>query len=116
MGNNAGATGDGDLLKITAKTTGEAGDATLTLTKAELVAYEGEGEKFVPVDLTKASATTNVTRNLYDVNRDGVVDLLDIARAQRHYGTDDAICDVNQDGEVNIADLILILNHFTEAF
>lgn len=112
--NKAGADGTGDLLTVLAKPTGKTGTATVAITKAELCVYDGEAEKFVPADLTKASATTNVTRNLYDVNRDGVVDLLDIARAQRHYGTDDVICDVNQDGEVNIADLILILNHFTE--
>jgi hypothetical protein len=52
--------------------------------------------------------------SICDVNRDGVVDQLDVTRAQRYYGTADSVCDVNGDGTVDIEDLILILNHTTE--
>ena len=109
----AGTDGDADLLKITAQPTGQAGAATLEITQAELCAYEGENKTYVPADLTQASAATTVTRNLYDVNGDGVVNLLDVTRAQRHYGNDNFTCDVNHDGTVDINDLILILNNFT---
>ena len=55
---------------------------------------------------------------LHDVNQDGVVDLLDVTRAQRYYGLSEGDegwnpnADINGDGTVNIADLILILNNF----
>ena len=49
----------------------------------------------------------------YDVNRDGVVNQLDITRVQRYYGEYDPICDVNGDGIVDINDLILVLNNFS---
>ena len=49
-----------------------------------------------------------------DVNRDGVVDLLDVTRAQRYFGTDDPTCDVDGSGTVDVADLIMIMNNYTE--
>ena len=116
VGNNAGVNGEGDILHVTCKNTGKAGPATLTVTSAVLSVYqEEEGEEFVRAILDNATATTQVTYSIYDVNRDGVVNQLDVTRAQRFYGTDNAVCDVNGDGEVNIADLILILNHYTAA-
>ena len=72
------------------------------------------GEEYVEADLTNASVTTTVSFNPYDVNRDGVVDQLDITRAQRHFGLQDSRCDVDTDGDVDIADLILILNNYTD--
>ena len=51
--------------------------------------------------------------SIYDTNRDGVVDQLDITRVQRYYGVYDPICDVNGDGTVDINDLILVLNNFS---
>ena len=48
------------------------------------------------------------------MNHDGSVDQLDLTRAQRWYGTDNADCDINDDGEVNVADMILILNNFSK--
>ena len=115
VGNNAGANGEGDILTVTGKMTGKVGAATAEVTEAVLSGYDGEGESFLEVSLDGASASTTVNYNLYDVNHDGVVNQLDLTRAQRHYGTADATCDVNSDGEVNIADLILILNHYSAA-
>ena len=86
----------------------------------KLTAYDKEqGEATVNCILANASVVTTLAYDVYDVNRDGVVNLLDITRAQRYYGltvedaTWNAIADVNSDGVVDIADLILILNHFT---
>ena len=56
----------------------------------------------------------------YDVNEDGVVNLLDITRSQRYYGMREgdqgwyARADVNSDGTVDVSDLILILNNFSK--
>jgi len=50
--------------------------------------------------------------NPYDVNGDGVVNQLDMTRAQRFFGTNTPKADINGDGTVNIADLILIMMNF----
>ena len=93
------------------------GKISVDVTKAVLAAYLGEGpdggEKYVDVNLDKASCETEVDYNTFDVNRDGIVDMLDLTRAQRWFGTDDAICDVNDDGTVDVEDMILILNNYT---
>lgn len=104
-----------DLVSVRARLTGQVGTASLTVQEAVISCYDAEGESFANVKLEGASAETEITYSLYDVNHDGVVNQLDLTRAQRWYGMDDTTCDVNADGEVNIADLILILNHYTKA-
>ena len=115
--NNDGANGDGEILTITAKVLEKAGTATVTVTAAEMGAYLGEDdETIVQADLSAASVTTVVEYNVYDVNKDGEVNLLDITRAQRYYGSYHADADVNRDNAVDIDDLIRILNNYTELF
>ena len=60
--------------------------------------------------------TTVVAYNRFDVNKDGVINLLDLTRAQRFYNTNDPAADVSGDGIVDINDLILILNNYTDIF
>ena len=111
----AGCTGDGELLTVTVKLGETDGEAKAAVVSADLTAYEGEGETFVTAILDKASVTTTITSfDTYDVNRDGVVDQLDLTRAQRHYGSDHEYADVNDDGIVDIVDLILILNNYQD--
>jgi len=116
VGNLNGANGDGDILTVTAKPTGEKGSATVAVTYAELCAYDGEGEVFVNADLSQATVTTDMAFNPYDVNKDGVVDQRDMTRAQRFYNTNNADADVNDDNLVDIVDLILILQNYHEKF
>ena len=52
----------------------------------------------------------------YDINKDGVVNLLDVTRAQRFYGLADSAADIDGNGAVGIEDLVLILNNFDEPF
>lgn len=52
----------------------------------------------------------------YDINKDGVVNLLDVTRAQRFYGLADSAADIDGNGTVGIEDLVLILNNFDEPF
>ena len=94
----------------------KAGEATITVTFAEMCAYLGEKETYVSADLTAATVTTTVQHNVFDVNKDGTVDARDITRAQRYYGSDFPDADIDKDGKVTINDLILILNHFTDLF
>ena len=117
LGNNAGVTGDGDLFRITVKPTG-VGTAKVSLAEAEFASYDGDGESFVQVVFGTASVETVIDYSVYDANRDGVVNLLDITRAQRAYGTSagdanwNARADGNKDGVVDISDLILIANNY----
>ena len=92
----------------------EAFDTLYAQAEAQLSAYVGDGETFVNVIPGTMSVETKIDYSIYDVNRDGVVNQLDLTRAQRHYGTDDEICDVDNNGTVDIADLILILNNYTK--
>jgi len=62
--------------------------------------------------LTAAIAETTLELNIYDVNNDGVVNLLDVTRAQRWFGTTDPRGDITGDGWVTIEDLILIMQQF----
>jgi len=115
LGNNEGANGDGDLLTVTGKPTGKTGAYTVAITEARMAAFEGEGEINVEAALGEAFET-EMQENRFDVNRDGVVNQLDMTRCQRYYGTNFTDADVNRDGDVDIDDLILILNHFNNNF
>lgn len=48
----------------------------------------------------------------YDVNDDGVVNILDLVFVASHFGEADPKADVNGDGTVNILDLTLIVQNF----
>lgn len=122
LGNNKGMTNEEavDILAVHLKPTGEAGQATVTMTKVILSAFDGDAyETYVNAVLGNTSVTTEMKHSRYDVNHDGVVDMLDITRVQRFYGlerTDEgfyADADVNGDGVIDIADMILVLNNYT---
>ena len=91
---------------------------SLEVSPAEIdEAFETVEPQFLDI-LREAAANIRLfhekqVRNSFVINRDGVVNQLDITRAQRHYGSDNEICDVNDDGEVDIEDLILIRNNYT---
>ena len=109
-----------DIAVLKANTTGKTGNVTVELKDAVLSSYVGDSEAFIKTILTNASVTTNVHYSVYDVNQDGVVDQLDITRAQRCYGMNagdegwNTLADVNGDHVVDINDLILILNNYTK--
>ncbi len=101
-----------EIAKIVAATP-EVGTYTVALEDVTLSAYVGETEAYIDAVIGSASVETFVDYSIYDVNEDGVVDQLDITRAQRYFGAADETCDVDNSGLVDIADLILILNHYT---
>ena len=51
-------------------------------------------------------------KNPADVNRDGVLNILDLTLVVQAFGTDKASMDVNGDGLVNIRDLVFVANQF----
>lgn len=117
VGNNEGAVGEGDILTITAAPTGQAGEAAASVTYAEMGAYDGEGEVLVTALYEDATCTTVLTSyDIFDVNKDGIVNLLDVTRAQRFYGLYDADSDVDKDGKITVNDLILIINNYSDLF
>jgi hypothetical protein len=76
---------------------------------------------YFEADITNDVISTEVTPHYskYDINRDLVVDQLDLTAAQLYYAAREGddnwmlpkIADVNEDGRVDIEDLILILNN-----
>ena len=58
--------------------------------------------------------------NPYDLNQDGIVDIVDVAIAALAFGSTpsepnwDSRADVNPDGIINVFDLIVMLIHFGE--
>ena len=52
------------------------------------------------------------SKNPADVNRDGVVNILDLVLVAQALGTDKAGGDVNGDGVVNVFDLVFVANQF----
>jgi len=123
LANMTGADGEGVLFTVTATPTGVAGTASAVLTEVTLCAYQGEGETFVNAVVDQTPVTTVInTYSVFDVNRDGIVDQLDMTRAQRYFGLtlEDAdwyeYADVDGSDSVDIEDLILILNNYHELF
>ena len=121
MGNKDGVSGESDMLTVTVKTTGERGNASLAITEAVLSSYVGDDdETYVNTIFADAKITTEIDYSIYDVNRDGIVDQLDLTRCQRFYGmtAEDegwyVYADVNKDGTVDINDMILILNNYSK--
>ncbi len=119
--NNAGVTASEptELLTVICPVVA-VGDAVVTLEDASLSAYFGtNSETYLDVTYGSQSVTTEVGYSIYDVNEDGVVDQLDITRAQRAYGAVEGDAnwidraDIDDNGTVDIKDLILILNNYT---
>ena len=57
--------------------------------------------------------STNLPTNPYDVNADGVVNILDLTFVASRFGGSDPEADVNDDGIVNILDLVRIAQNFS---
>ncbi len=107
-----GISGDADIATVVTDIDW-VGAAGVELTEAVMSAYLGDAETFVTAACGETVVETVIDFHPCDVNQDGVVNQLDITRAQRFFGIADEICDVTGDGTVNTADLIMILNNYT---
>jgi hypothetical protein len=88
--------------------------------------YESAGTHTIKVTISdgteevSSSSTITITdlQPRWDVNEDGIVNVLDITLVGQNYGmaytTDLPRWDVNQDGTVNIQDLSIVSGHFGE--
>ena len=98
--------GDGALATFTFDVM-STGTTTVTLT--EVLFSDSEGTLTRP-QLDSLEITTVASYLREDVNRDGVVDLLDLMLVNTDFTqTGDLITDVNGDGVVNIADVVLVV-------
>ncbi|MCL1809187.1 MAG: C69 family dipeptidase [Clostridiales bacterium] len=111
------------------------GNAAMTVTAANVVGlYEDTTRYLIPI-IENGTATTVVARSKYDLNRDGVVDALDLGIMLLYCGFDadspnwdslvkvnDAwgngvtasMCDVNEDGLIDMLDLLDLFIHYTK--
>ena len=111
------------------------GNATMALTGARAVDVFGDTTKYLVTGIGECAATTIVARSKYDLNRDGVVDALDLGIMLLYCGFDadsadwdalvkvnDAwgnpvtasVCDVNGDGLIDMLDLLDLFIHYTK--
>lgn len=87
--------------------------STLSITRA--TAYQWLAPNFGPVkfensqDIVYKLVSSNL---LYDVNRDGVINIQDLVFVASRFGQQTAEGDVNNDGTVNILDLVLVAQNF----
>ncbi len=83
------------------------------LSLSEVVLASGSG-KSLPV-MTQGAEIAEPPKPAWDVNKDGVVNILDLTLVASQFGeTGDIDADVNRDGVVNILDLTLVASHFGE--
>ncbi len=109
-----------ELATLTMAAEAESGSLGVTLTGVTVCGYDGDGNAvYLSSGIKTARAETAVgAAPGYDVNGDGVVDLLDITYCQMFYraaASDSSAagrCDVDGSGTVDIQDLILILRNF----
>ena len=111
-----------DILKMTLVPQGALGTTDVKLNRIDISGYDADNSAvyFAPMIINDI-ITTEITQHysVYDINRDLVVDQLDLTAAQLYYAAREGddnwaeakIADVNEDGRVDIEDLIQILNN-----
>ena len=112
-------TGSFDVLQVELQLTGVLGTTQVELVDFKM-AYDFKWISYEEGDMV-AVTTIEKWYSIYDLNKDGVVDLLDISGAMMHYMAEygDAdwdiakFADVNNDGVIDIEDIILIRANFT---
>jgi len=109
-----GVTGNGTLAKITFKAV-KVGKSTLSL--QNIVLTDPNNEEILTVPPQSGEITVRESFLPWDLNSDGVVDILDLVQISTHFGEKppkDLKMDLLKDGVINIRDLIEIARHFGE--
>ena len=104
---DSGVGGTGTILHVRYKAKSE-GETSLTLQNILFGSFAGENIPAGPLEITLTVKERLLTG---DVNRDGVVNILDLIRVARQLGkgmSSDSPEDINGDGVVNIFDLTLV--------
>ncbi|MCL1809696.1 MAG: hypothetical protein FWG42_08070 [Clostridiales bacterium] len=135
-GSSTGLTDAGPVdVAVFAYTAKGYGNAAMTLTGARAVGLFGDTTRYLTTAIGDGAATTIIARSKYDLNRDGVVDALDLGIMLLYCGFDadspdwDALikvndawgnpvaasmCDVNGDGLIDMLDLLDLFIHYTK--
>ena len=111
------------------------GNASMTVTSARVVGLYDDTTRYLIPIIENGTATTVVAKSKYDLNRDGVVDALDLGIMLLYCGFDadsadwgtlvkvnDAwgngvtasMCDVNDDDLIDMLDLLDLFIHYTK--
>jgi PKD repeat protein len=105
------------------------GDGNITTTSTPIVyhVYASRGNYTVTLTVTDAAGRTStqtkvltVSSLIGDLNGDGKVDIKDVSRVAKAYGSTpgsqywDPVCDLNGDGKVDIKDVSTVAKHFGE--
>ncbi len=109
--NENGVNGTGTLLSVTFKAKA-VGESRLTLDNFQFGSSAGE---VIPIQLLDITIDVKGQRAVGDVNRDGVVSILDMILVAQHFGeaaSTSPQADVNGDGIISILDLVIIAQHF----
>ena len=113
-------------LASTAQMAADASQGTLLTITFEVVAVKASTLSLSEVILSSSIGTSLLVRTEdgeivepltppWDVNKDGVINILDLTLVASHFGqTGDIPADVNGDSVVNILDLTLVASHFGE--
>ena len=105
---NAVSNGDGTLATITFEVV-EVKASTVTLSEVTLVNPDGD----LSSPLVENGEVIEPAQLVGDVNKDGVVNILDLVLVGSNFGqTGENRADVNEDGVVNIVDLVLVAGAF----
>lgn len=108
-----------DIAKLVFAANEKAGTVAVELTGVRVAGYNENGEPvYFSTNITAPEAVTAIGSK-YDVNADGVVDLLDIVYVQKYYQRNASSdswaqvkhCDVTGDGVIDVEDLVAILRH-----
>ncbi|MCL1808234.1 MAG: hypothetical protein FWG42_00525 [Clostridiales bacterium] len=114
------------------------GDASMTLTGFNVVGIDGDTTKYINSEITKPTANTVIEQlvwSKYDLNKDNIVDALDLGIMLLYCGFDAdsedwanlvkvndsrgrpvtaSMCDVNCDGVIDMLDLLDLFIHYTK--
>jgi len=123
-----------DIARLVFDSTGLLGEASLTIKKLEITGLDQAiGEVVYYNVIIEAGIGTTIILNKYDLNKDGVVDLIDLGIMLLYVGFNEndpewatlvkvndrngigitpKDCDVNGDGEIDMADLIELIANF----
>ena len=103
--------GDGTLATLTFEVVAVKAS---TVSLSDVLLTNGSGGSSIPkTENAEITEPTHTTQKLADVNKDGVVNIIDLALVASNFGKNgENAADVNSDGVVNIVDLTLVAAAF----
>ena len=108
-----------DIANLYFETQQDSGTYGVALTAVAVSGYDAQGNAvyFTTEIKTSQAEITVADQNRYDVNKDGVIDLLDITYCQKYYRETSSVsnwdaiahCDLDGNGIIDVEDLIILL-------